>query len=54
MDRIAERLEIGKREYGHQVDINDGRNWVKEALEEALDLSVYISAKLLQLEEEEK
>ena len=54
MDRIAERLEIGKREYGHQVDINDGRNWVKEALEEALDLSVYISAKLLQLEEKGK
>ena len=29
-----------------------GYNWVKEALEEALDLSVYVSAKLIQVERE--
>jgi len=48
---IAERLEIGKREYNDEVDIHDGREWVQEALEETLDACVYLSAKLLQIKE---
>jgi len=52
--RIEERLEIGKREYADQLDVNDGRDWVKEALEEALDLSIYITAKLMQMEQDRK
>jgi len=48
---IADRLEIGKKQYANEVDINDGREWVQEALEETLDACVYISAKLLQIKQ---
>ena len=49
---IAERLEIGAIKYQKQVPINGDRNNLKEALEEVLDLSVYVSAVLLELMEE--
>lgn len=48
---ITQRLEYGKKEYSDELDINDGRDWEQEALEEILDTMVYISAKLLQLKE---
>lgn len=51
VEKIAERLEYGKREYSEELDVNDGRDWVQEALEEALDLAVYVAAKLLQIQE---
>jgi|TARA_R100000008_G_scaffold20793_1_gene10960 hypothetical protein len=44
---IKERLEKGKSEYGGEVDIFDGRDWEKEALEEILDSMVYLAAALL-------
>ena len=47
VDAIRERLEMGKKEYPEELDVQDGRDWVKEALEEALDLSIYITAKLM-------
>jgi len=46
---IAERMEKGKKEYGHGLIQNSGYDWVKEALEEALDLSIYLSAKLIEI-----
>ena len=46
---IKERLEIGKREYADQLDPFDGRNWKKEALEESLDLAIYICAELIKI-----
>ena len=46
---IEQRLEKGKKEYNEELDVNDGRNWLQEALEEQLDGMVYIAAKLLQL-----
>ena len=48
--RIEERLEKGKREYADQLDPWDGRDWPKEALEEALDLAIYIIAELIKIE----
>jgi len=36
---IAERMEKGRKAY----------DWLQEALEEALDLSIYLSAKLIEL-----
>ena len=54
VDAIRERLEMGKKEYPEELDVQDGRDWVKEALEEALDLSIYITAKLMQMEQDEK
>lgn len=51
---VEERLEKGKREYNEELDINDGRDWVNEALEEVLDSLVYLTAKLLQIKEREE
>jgi hypothetical protein len=48
---VKERLEVGKREYKQQVDVHDGRNWSQEALEEALDLAVYLSAEIVKRKE---
>ena len=49
---IAQRLEKGAIKYQSQVPINGSRNNLEEALEEVLDLSVYLSAVLLELREE--
>ena len=49
LDLIEERLLIGERKYGNENVINDGRDFIQEALEEALDCSVYIAAKLIEI-----
>lgn len=46
---IAERMEVGKERYGHGLRVDDGHDWAQEALEEALDLAVYVAARLVQL-----
>jgi hypothetical protein len=46
---IAERMEKGKNVYGHGLLQNSGYDWVQEALEEALDLAIYVSARLLEI-----
>ena len=47
---IQERLEVGKRKYGHENVENDNRNFTTEALEEALDCAVYLAAKLIEIQ----
>lgn len=47
MQLIKQRLDKGKKEYGGEVDVFDGRDWEKEALEEILDSMVYLAAALL-------
>ena len=54
LDLIEERLLIGERKYGNENVINDGRDFLKESLEEALDCCVYLAARLLELDEKEK
>ena len=49
IDLIKERLEVGRKEYGHGIDINDGRDWQQESLEELLDACVYLSALILKV-----
>ena len=49
LDLIEERLLIGERKYGNENVINDGRDFVQEALEEALDCAVYLAAKLIEI-----
>lgn len=46
---IEDRLEMGKKQYGHELLENSGYDWVKEALEEALDLSIYVAARLVEI-----
>lgn len=46
---VRKRLELGAVQYGALDVVGDRRDWVREALEEALDLSVYLAAALLRL-----
>ena len=47
LSMIEARLEKGKRQYGEQLEVDDGREWLEEALEELLDAIVYLTAELL-------
>ena len=49
--QIEARLDKGKQEYKQEVQLVDDRDFVQEALEEALDLSVYLSAELIRIKE---
>jgi hypothetical protein len=46
---IAERLEKGRKQYGHGLIPNSGYDWLNEALEESLDLAIYLSAKIIEV-----
>lgn len=48
---ISERLEVGQKKYNQEMQLADGRNMIRETLEELLDACVYISTELLKLEE---
>ena len=57
LDLIDKRLIKGEQKYGHENVVNDGRDFLKESLEEALDCCVYLTARLIELidsEEKEK
>ena len=54
LDLIGKRLIKGEQKYGHENVTNDGRNFVKESLEEALDCAVYLAARLVELDNEKK
>ena len=49
VEMVKERLALGATRYNSPVRLDDSRYWIQEALEEALDLSVYLSARLLQI-----
>ena len=48
---IRERLDIGQKQYGGDIPIagEGGRDNLFESIEEAIDMSVYLSATLLEL-----
>ena len=54
IDLFKERLEKGNKDYKKELDVFDGRDWTQEALEEALDLTVYIIAKLLEIKKKRR
>jgi hypothetical protein len=49
LDLIEERLLVGERKYGNENVIDDGRDFIQEALEEALDCAVYLAARLIEI-----
>ena len=49
MEYIESRLDKGQQTYGLEVQLFDERNFVVEALEEALDMAVYLSAQLIRI-----
>jgi|TARA_R100001463_G_scaffold5619_2_gene19050 hypothetical protein len=50
---VEDRLEMGKKEYEQDVPLDGSRNHLNDTLEELLDSIVYISAKILELQEYE-
>ena len=54
LDLISKRLIKGEQKYGHENVLSDGRDFLKESLEEALDCAVYLAARLLEIDEKEK
>ena len=51
---IRKRLVKGEERYGKQNIASDGRDFVQEALEEALDCSVYLAGQLIENQEKLK
>lgn len=43
LERIAERLAMGRKQYGELAVENDPRDWKREASEELLDGCVYLA-----------
>ena len=50
LDLIEQRLEKGKKRYDKENISSDGRDFVQEALEEALDCAVYLAAHLIEIQ----
>ena len=53
LNLVEERLLVGEKKYGHENIINDGRDFTQEALEESLDLAVYVAARLIEIKQKE-
>ena len=51
---IEDRLLIGEKKYGSENVATDGRDFVKESLEEALDCAVYLAPSLIELKHKNK
>ncbi len=45
---LRARLDMGRREYG-ELDVHDGRDWEREALEELLDGVLYMAIMLVRM-----
>ena len=54
LNLIGKRLIKGEQKYGHENVASDGRDFLKESLEEALDCAVYLAARLVELDSEKK
>ena len=48
---IRKRLVKGEERYGKQNIASDGRDFVQESLEEALDCAVYLAGHIIELQE---
>ena len=53
LDLIGKRLAKGKKRYGKENISSDGRNFLQESLEEALDCAVYLAAHLIEMMDED-
>lgn len=53
IDLLKERLDEGQRTYGQDIPLNGegGRDNLKESLDEALDLAIYLCATILELKD---
>ena len=51
LDLIGKRLAKGEKRYGKENIASDGRDFVQESLEEALDCAVYLAGHIIELQE---
>ena len=51
---IEQRLNKGKKSYGKENISSDGRDFIQESLEEALDCAVYLAGHIIELQEKTK
>ena len=51
---IEDRLLVGEKRYGSENVVTDGRDFVKESLEEALDCAVYLAARLVEIKNQKE
>ena len=54
VELVKGTLEHGQKEYGSDVTLKDPRDWGEEAMEEAIDMIVYLSAELLRIRDMKK
>ena len=54
LNLIDQRLDKGKKKYGKENISSDGRDFVQESLEEALDCAVYLAGHIIELQEKTK
>ena len=54
LDLIGQRLAKGEKRYGKENIASDGRDFVQESLEEALDCAVYLAGHIIELQEKTK
>ena len=47
-------MDKGARKYGDTIHVDDKRDFIEEAIEEALDGCVYLAAKLIQIKNEQR
>ena len=51
LDLIGKRLAKGEKRYGKENIASDGRDFVQESLEEALDCAVYLAGHIIELQD---
>ena len=54
LDLIRKRLIKGEKRYGKENIASDGRDFIQESLEEALDCAVYLAGHIIELQEKTK
>ena len=54
LELIALRLTTGEKRYGKENIASDGRDFVQESLEEALDCAVYLAGHIIEIQEKLK
>ena len=54
LDLIGKRLVEGEERYGKENIASDGRDFVQESLEEALDCAVYLAGHIIEIQEKTK
>ena len=54
LDLVVKSLAKGKKRYGKENIASDGRDFIQESLEEALDCAVYLAGHIIELQEKTK